>query len=292
MKIILAIIFILSILPAFALEFEVSYLEGILELKENNKWIELEEGDVIKDTQVVKLSDNGFVELISDEMDLTFSKDGVYPMSKIVADKKEVFSWGMGDILLAKLNQIVSEEDLRSESVMGVRANKKEKEELEWIDESEQLLEEGIICLKEGEYNNAIEKFIEGAYSAIDVLEEEEYLFYQAVVYEKMNKKGKALKILLEIKPDNKAEFYQDYVLIKGHLLIENLAFTDALILFDEYLDISENKEMKQLVKILSFYCYKGLNNVNAAIKSLDSAYKIDPKSDYGIKALKLKETI
>lgn len=287
------IIFLNSVLPLSAKEFLVEYLEGILEVKEASNWATVEIGDTIPAESYLRLSDNGFTELSTGNITITLNVDGTYSTEELLRSGKVVASWKIGDLINSKLKKLISSGPTSGKSaVMGVRGAAQTEQSLEWIDESGEYLKEGKELLKKGNIEAAIATFLEGADYSFGEQERQEYLFYAAYGYAERGSNALALKNLVEVSPEPDASYFMDFVLLKGRLLIENLAFKEALKLFDRYLDNAKEGEVTQIVYFLSALCYQGLDNKQEALKNLKAAHAIDMKSEYGRAAKRMMDSL
>jgi tetratricopeptide (TPR) repeat protein len=165
---------------------------------------------------------------------------------------------------------------------MGVRGAAADQGELTWIEEGGEFMEKGKQLLKEGLFAEAIPVFKDGADWALTEDERSEYMFYTAYAHSLKGDSAVALIMLEDMHPGQDASIFTDYVLLKGKLLIENLAFEDALDLFSEYLKHPDMGETTQVVYFLSAVCHQGLDNRARAQKYLQDAVKIDASSEYG----------
>ena len=165
---------------------------------------------------------------------------------------------------------------------MGVRGEAKPQDELTWVEEGGEFMEKGKQLLLDGLFEEAIGVFKDGADWALTEEERSEYLFYTAYAHSLKGDNALALIILEDMQLDSNAAIFTDYVLLKGKLLIENLAFADALDLFSEYLKHPDMGETTQVVYFLSAVCQQGLDNKTQAQKFLQDAVKIDASSEYG----------
>jgi tetratricopeptide (TPR) repeat protein len=275
------LVFVLAI-PLAAEELLVEYVEGILEIKQGSNWYELYIGDTVPETSVIRLSDNGFAELSMRNMTITLSDEGTYETRNLVRSGQKVASWNIGDVVNSKLSKLIGPAEQGETAVMGVRGAAADQGELTWVEEGGEFMDTGKQLLAEGLYEEAIPVFKDGAEWALTEDERVEYLFYAAYAHSLKGDSAVALIMLEDMALGSNAPIFTDYVLLKGKLLIENLAFTDALDLFSEYLKHPDMGETTQVVYFLTALCHQGLDDRTKARQFLQEAVKIDASTEYG----------
>jgi hypothetical protein len=276
------LLILLATIPLFAEDLLVEYVEGILEIKEGSNWYELYIGDMVPENSIIRLSDNGFAELSTRNMTVTLSDEGTYETQSLLRSGQKVASWDIGNIVNSKLSKLLGPGEQGETAVMGVRGAAADQGELTWVEEGGEFMEKGKQLLAEGLFDEAIPVFKDGAEWALTEDERSEYLFYASYAHSLKGDNALALIMLEDMALGSEAPIFTDYVLLKGKLLIENLAFADALDLFSEYLQHPDMGETTQVVYFLSALCHQGLDNKTQAQKFLQDAIKIDASSDYG----------
>ncbi len=285
---IISLLFVLAIFPLAAEEMTVEYLDGVLELKEDLDWIELDIGDTVPEDTQLRLWEDSFAELSAGAITVTLNQKGIYSTKELLRSGKKVAAWDIGKVVNSRLSMLVSPEKQQQATAMGVRAAKQDKEEVQWVDEEEDLLEEGKELLFKENYKAAIELLLEGADFTFSDERKQEYLFYAAYGYVRLGSNALAMITLAEVEPETNASYFTDYVILKGKLLIENFNFEEALGLFDRYMEFPDPGETTQVVYILSALCNQGLDNSQEALNNLEAAYKIDGTSEYGLAAKRM----
>ena len=274
---------LIAILPTAAENLMVEYLEGILEVDQGSNWIEVDIGDTIPQNSYLRLSDNGLAELSAGAITITLNQDGTFSAENLLSSGREVAAWNISSLVNSKLGRLISPDQQQGTAVMGVRgAAAGEEEELTWVEEGEEYLEQGKELIRTGDYKEAREVLQEGADYSFSNEEKEEYNFYIASAYTLEGKSAPALLMLTDMKTESSAPYYSDYVLLKGKLLIESLAYKKALLLFDQYLKKPDRSETTQLIYFLSALCNQRLENRRDAISNLEAAYEINNSSEYG----------
>ena len=276
------LLILIAAIPLVAEDLLVEYVEGILEIKEGSKWYELYIGDTIPENSTIRLSDNGFAELSARNVTITLSDDGTYDTQSLLRSGQKIASWDIGGIVNSKLSKLISPGQQGETAVMGVRGGIDDQPELTWVEEGGEFMEKGKQLLADGLFEEAIPVFKDGASWAMNEDERSEYLFYAAYAHSLKGDNAVALIMLEDMALGSDATIFTDYVLLKGKLLIENLAFADALDLFSEYLKHPDMGETTQVVYFLSAVCHQGLDNRSQVQKFLQDAINIDATSEYG----------
>jgi hypothetical protein len=286
------LLMLITAIPLTAEDLQVEYIEGILELKEGSSWIELYIGDTVPENSLIRLSDNGFAELSTRNVTVTLSNDGTYDTQSLLRAGQKIASWNIGGVVNSKLSKLITPGQQGETAVMGVRGAEADQSELTWVEEGGEFMERGKQLLAEGLFDEAIPMFKDGADWALTEDERAEYLFYTAYAHSLRGDNAVALIMLEDMALGSHSPIFTDYVLLKGKLLIENLAFADALDLFSEYLRHPDMGETTQVVYFLSAVCHQGLDNKSQAEKLLQDAIKIDASSEYGRAAGRMMDSL
>ncbi|MBA7654272.1 hypothetical protein ES703_62148 [subsurface metagenome] len=286
------ILFVFLSCRLFSENLLVDFLDGNLELKKGNRWVEAVIGDRVPRDTVLRLDEGTVAELCYGDVRITLSKAGNYYSNDLLSASQEAFEWGIGVLLSVKLLSIFEGMPEREASTMGVRAEKVEDDyEFEWVDEEEELLEEGKRLLESFQYEEALAVFQEG----LDLADDQDaavFHFYIGYSYSMLGRSGFALEILKRIEPDTGESYYADFALLKGKLLIESRSFADALRLFDAYLKVFPEGNNAQSAYFLSAFCSKKLGKLKDAAFRLEKAYALDPESELAEKAQKMGQDI
>ena len=278
----IVLLMLIATIPLVAEDLLVEYVEGTLELKEGSSWVELYIGDIVPENGVIRLSDNGFAELSTRNVTVTLSDDGTYETRSLLRSGQKIASWDIGGVVNSKLSKLLGPGQQGETAVMGVRGAAADQGELTWVEEGEEFMAKGRQLLVEGLFDEAIVAFKEGADWALTDDERSEYLFYAAYAHSLKGDNALALIMLEDMAIASNSAIFTDYMLLKGKLLIENLAFADALDLFSEYLKHPDMGETTQVVYFLSAVCHQSLDNKSQAEKFLQDAIKINASSEYG----------
>ena len=93
------------------------------------------------------------------------------------------------------------------------------------------------------------------------------------------------MKTLSNVKGDEAAPFYSDYILLKARLLAESFSFAESLSIIENFLTKFPKSKNAQSAYFLSSFCYENLDKLEEAIGQLKQAIKIDPDSPVGREA-------
>jgi tetratricopeptide (TPR) repeat protein len=286
-KLILGIL-LLAAVGAAAQELRVEYTEGLVELAAGGGWKELAPGDRLTTNARIRLAEDGFVELAQGATHLSVSQAGTYLVGDLLASSKKVASWGIGQVVSGKLKGAVAGGP-KGDSIAGMGARGAAAgapASVEWVEASgsEEALAEGRSLIEAGRYDAAL-KVLQDALKEAYAGEEGVFYYYIASTYSRQQKTALALRALERAKLEPQEPMYTDLVLLKGQLLLESLAFSDALTLFDSQLRVSPEGGFAQALLILSSYSHRGLGNGEAAREALQKAVRLDASSELGREA-------
>lgn len=260
----------------------VDYLDGYLDVKVGNGWEPLSIGDEISADDVLRLSDNGYAEILNGSTKITLDRDGLYNAYDLMSHTNNASVWSIKGSAITKIFK-TSEQDNRSSAVMGVRGDPQDEEEIVWVDDDVEFLEEGKKLYGQGKYDEALLSLEEGAewYGT----NFDEISFYKALCEYELGD-PKAMRMTLdEMDPDPSASFFGDYVLFKGNVLIESRNYEKAIELFESYLDDSDDQSLEQDITFLSAFCLVELNKIDDARRKLSEVVELNRYSETGKQA-------
>jgi len=284
---ILLFVAVVFVSPIFGVDVTVEYLDGYLDINDGGEWFELYIGEIITDSDTIRLDENSVAELSVSGNKLTLTKPGTYVISDLLKASGESRSLGIASVIGAKIRTIVQEPKQAQTAVMGVRGAKAD-DELEWMSgDTAELLETGKDHLAEGEFGEAVEVF-EEAYDFADPSEETEVLFYLGFTNALMGQLRLAVEALEFVEPDPTAEFFVDLVLLKGQLLTETFAYEEAITWLEMHSSDIDDMAATQMSQLLVGVSHKGLGNNAKAKQALNEAVAIDASSDAGAAAQSL----
>jgi tetratricopeptide (TPR) repeat protein len=285
-NIILGVLLLAAVgLPAQDLRIE--YTEGLVELSTGGGWKELSPGDRLAPNARIRLSADGLLELVQGSTRLSVSQPGTYLVSDLLAASKKVASWQLSQVVGGKLKGAVAGGAKGDgTAAMGVRGAAAGAASIEWVESSgsEEALAEGRSLMEAGRYDEAL-KVLQEALQEAYAGEEGTFLYFIATAYSRQQRTAQALRTLDRARLEPQEPLYTDLVLLKGQLLLESLAFADALALFDGQLRLNPEGGFAQALLILSSYSYRAMGKGEEARAALQQAVRLDAASELGREA-------
>ena len=136
------LLILISAIPLVAEDLLVEYVEGTLELREGSStWVELFIGDMIPENSLIRLSDNGFVELSTQNITVTVSDPGTYDTRSLLRSGQKIASWDIGSVVNSKLSKLVTPGQQGETAIMGVRGAAADQGELTWVEEGGEFMD-------------------------------------------------------------------------------------------------------------------------------------------------------
>ena len=269
-------------ISAHGLELVVDYLDGYLDIRDGGEWYELTIGEVVLDSDTVRLDEDSVAELTARGVKLTLTKPGIYNIEDLLNARGKSRSAGIASVIGNKIASILDEPEQTQSAVMGVRGAKSE-DELDWMSgDTAELLDTGKEYLTDGQLVDALEVF-EEAYDFADMEEEAEVLFYLGYTNALTGDIRIALDFLSDADPELESEYFFDFILLKGQLLIETFAYDEAIEWFDAYTtDLKGDDTAAQMALLLQGVSYQALDDTDQARRTLREAVNIDGSSDAG----------
>lgn len=277
------VIIMLMIVMVFSLAAEdlmLVYAEGDVFLNENGAWYEVFIGDMIDGSSTIKIGPNSLVEIDADGNTLLLNKPGTYKLGELISQRGKVSAWGNNPVFKKFLSGDNSRSNVQT-AVMGVRGSATETDAIEWLSEDSMIIDEAIVMIGDGDFNGVIDFLKDEMDFAFDE-ELSGYNYYIGYSYYMLGSSGRALSYLDKVESDYDTEYYPDFVVLKGSLLLESLAFEDALDLFNEFLRNDDFSGTAQAVNYLAATALKGLGRDRDATKKLEITAKMNPSSDIG----------
>jgi len=279
-NIFIIILFFVIIIWSSADNLTLVYAEGEVFQNDGGSWYEIYIGDPIDNSSTIKIGSNSMVEIDSDGNTLLLNKPGTYKLGDIISKRATVSAWGNNPVF----KKFLSGDNKRSSvqtAVMGVRGSATETDDVEWLSEDSMIIDEAKAMIGKGNFNGAIDLLNDEIEIAFDE-ELSEYNYYLGYSYYMLGAAGRALSYLDKVDNDYDTEYYPDFVVLKGSLLLASLSYNDALDLFNEYLRNDDFSPTAQAVNYLSATALKGLGKDNEAVKKLKITVKMNPGSDIG----------
>ena len=266
---------------------QVDYLEGVAHIEVGGSWSELAIGDRLPPEATIRLSEQGFLELVQGALRVSITQDGLYKLSDVIGKSRQVAAWDLKNSVSGKLKGAVAGPRIGGDTAMGVRGSAAGSAgDIQWLeaDETEEIVSRGRELLGRGRYAEALEVFEEG-YQNAGAQDREVFLYYIALGHSEQGRTGRALAALRGVQPDPGSQVFADLVLLQGRLLVESLAFQDALELFDRQLARQPSAPLAQAMLIMSAYCHRGLGDAPKVRQTLTRARDLDWGSELGREA-------
>ena len=266
-----------------AQELEIEYIDCVVDVQQDDDWELLDVGDSIPIESVIRVASDSIVELAGDDFTITVGTEGTFSVAELLAGSPgQDSSQGLQAFLQNSLEVMFEKGPTDSgTTVMGVRAAEAKEETLDWIDEDEEILEEGKALLEEGDFSEAL-AFFQDELDYAEGVVADQLLFYSGYAQAMLGRKGPALKILSEITADPEDAYFEEWALLKGQLLFESVAYKESLAVFEIYLEHQPKGKNAQAANFFAGLCRQQLGDNAAAIRHIKLAVELDPGSEIG----------
>jgi tetratricopeptide (TPR) repeat protein len=262
----------------------VDYLEGVLEVQISGNWQEVGIGDEISSNAKLKLSDEGYAELLVGDSIVSLSRDGTYNVNELIKGSASVANTSLD--LKKKITLSSGYEKWQQEATMGVRGAEATVSDSAGMEDAYTYLEAGLKSLDESDYEEALINFEEGW----DYFEDQNCLFFAAVCYDALGQKRAYTKSLQEIQLKSLEPGFQSaYVIRMSDLLIRSLAYKEAVDMISSFESKSAalTKEEAQQIQFLKGTAFLGSGNKQNARSAFKQAQDIAPSTPLGEQASK-----
>ena len=279
----------------WSVDFFVDYADGEVEVRQGSYWEEVYIGDVLTGRDTLRLTGYSIVELSYDDEVVTLSKPGTYALGDLTQDISRRKSVGFSSLLSGKVQTALRGNQHKEQSAAGgVRGSQAvEQEQMTWMSsDTLDLIEAGKEKFASGEIEAALALFQEAYDYALDETEEGKAAFYIAGCYDFQGSPGKALELLESVDLGSGAEEYFDFRVLKGKLLIESFAYSEAEDLMSDTNVSSADPETSQLVYFLLGIACLGQDKTGPARDYLTRSRNIDAGSDTGKAASEMLGTL
>lgn len=277
MKLHVSLILLIAVLllPAAAADFELTYLDGTLEIENANGLRTAAVGDAIPKSSTVHLAENSMAELVSPSVTLLLSREGSYPLAPL-AEKKAHVQRSVGESIFSKISRMGGrEEEFRSEA-MGTRgAEAGEAGGMQWVDEESLAFEEALSAYSAEEYEQAA-TILEEQVDPSMLDDPTTYWYYLASSYLLTDREAKALQIASGFCGSRESGSYEEYLLLRARLYVEALDFRAAAQLYGTYLELASTPESRQWALYMFGYSLLQSGEREEALVKLQSAVDID----------------
>ncbi len=224
------------------------FVEGKLEIKDGSSWISLESGSMIPNGKVIRLNAGTVVELTNNGNKFSLTRPGVYSIDSIL--KANSRNSRAESIILRTIKKLFQHKAAGGSDILGVRGAEVEDDGFSWSnDEYTDQMEEGKNNLSSGMYQEAVSNFKDAVDSSFDDAEGNEALFYLSYAKTLQGDTAEALSVIEEYTPDPETAYYEQGILLKANLLLENFKPEEAVEWIDTY--ISDTEDVNQSMLLL-----------------------------------------
>jgi tetratricopeptide (TPR) repeat protein len=277
-----ALIFSLVLSVALSAEAVVGYVDGVLEVDDGGAWYELYIGDAVDDGDTIRLAEDSYAELASGSTTVKLSRAGIYEVSDLIESTGRTQTAGLAGMVLGRIGRLSGSDEEQTQTVAGgARASEAATQSgPTWAggEAIGDLIDEGVVLLNEGDYEDAYYVFEEAFDYAIS---DEEYAmaaFYFGYSSSLVGQPVQAFDLLEEVGPDPDTDYYPSHVLALGQLLVESFAYDEAI----EYLepladDITREPADVQSAELLLGLAYDGMGMTGLAREYLGRASRTVP---------------
>lgn len=258
----------------------IDYLEGVLEVQIGGSWQEIGIGDEVAANAKLRLSDDGYAELLVADALVSLTRDGIYNVQDLVRGTSSVQTAGLD--LKKKITLNTGHEKWQHEATMGVRGAEATTADGTGMEDAFTYLDAGMESMAEGDYEEALINFEEGW----DFFEDQNCLLFTAISYEQLGQKRSYVKMLQEVEPDYLETEYQGiYAVRMGDLLIRSLDYDEAVSILGSVESGSLSTEEAQQVQYLLGTAFLGNGDNQKAKSAFQKARSLAPSSELGRQA-------
>ncbi|MDC7232644.1 MAG: tetratricopeptide repeat protein, partial [Spirochaetales bacterium] len=240
-------------------------------------WDELGIGDELDTSSILRLSDDGYAELLVGDALVSLTRDGTYNISDLVKGSSSVQTASLD--LKKKLTLSTGHDKWRHEATMGVRGAEAATLDSTGMEDAYTYLEAGMEAMAEENYEEALINFEEGW----DFFEDQNCLLFTAICYEQLGQKRSYVRMLQDVDSDYlETEYMGTYAVRMGDLMIRSLQFDDALSVLGSVDEDYLNSDEAQQIQYLMGTAYLGNGDERKARTSYQKARDIAPSTEMG----------
>ena len=276
-----AVQFFLAVLcisaPLAAGEFVVAYVDGVLEVRDGDRWTEVFIGDAVKATDQIRLGPDSYAELAAGRTTVRLSRAGVYDAATFVDGAARTETVAAGRMVLNRVGRLTGRDDAPQQTAAGgVRAAEVVAQASpDWAggETVDELILHGVELLADGAFEDAYRILQEAWEYAVTDDEYARALFYYGYAASLAGRILQAFDLLEEIGPLPETPYYAAHVLALGQMLVESYAYEEAIGRL-EVLDraAGESDADRQSARLLLGIAYHGLGDQEQARSYLDRA--------------------
>ena len=266
-------------------EFTVDYVDGYLDVNDGGSWYELFIGDPVAATDTVRLGQGSYAELSDGVITIKLTRPGTYRISELSSSARRTESSGIGSLVLGRVGRLTGQQGQQEQTTQGgVRASEAvNQNQPTWAggESVDELIQNGLGLLNQGEFQDAYWVFQEAYDYALDDDEYKKSLFYYGYGAALIGNTGEAFDLLEEVGPDPDTDYFADHVIVLGQLLLESFAYEDAV----DYLALlndnqGEDPGARQSALLLTGLAYDGMGNTTMARRYLERSRDVLPGSE------------
>lgn len=258
----------------------IDYLEGVLEVQNSGIWEEIGIGDEVASNAKLRLSDDGYAELLVGDSLVSLSRDGTYDVRDLVRGSSSIQTASLD--LKKKLTLSTGHEKWQHEATMGVRGAEASTSDGTGMEDAYTYLEAGMESMAEGDFEEALINFEEGW----DFFEDQNCLLFTAICYEQLGQKRSYVKMLQDVEFDYLESDYQGtYAVRMGDLLIRSLDYDEAVSVLNNVDAKSLSTDEAQQLNYLMGTAFLGNGEETKAKSAFQKAKDIAPSSELGLQA-------
>jgi tetratricopeptide (TPR) repeat protein len=283
------IFFLIPLLMAAAFvmgqDFTVDYLDGYLDVDDGGSWYELYIGDPVDGSDTVRLGQSSYAELSDGVITIKLTRPGTYRIAELSASARRPESSRIGGLVLGRVGRLTGQATQQEQTTQGgVRASEAvNQNQPTWAggESVDELIQNGLGLLNQGEFQDAYWVFQEAYDYALDDDEYAKSLFYYGYGAALIGSTSEAFDLLEEVGPNPDTDYFADHVIVLGQLLLESFAYEDAI----DYLalladDPGAEKGAQQSALLLTGLAYDGIGNVTLARRYLERSRDALPESE------------
>jgi tetratricopeptide (TPR) repeat protein len=269
----------------FGQDIVVAYADGELEIRNGSRWSELFIGDFVESDAEIRLGEDSYAELASSDTTVKISRAGVYEVDELIELTNRTQSAGIGSFLMNQVNRLSTQNRPDQQTTAGgARASEAQSTpSTTWQGggSTASLIEEGLELLSSGDIEEAYYVFEEAYDFAITDQQYQQALFYYGYASSLIDRTAQAIDLLTEIGPDPESDYYVSHSLVLGQLLLESVAYDEAIAYLDSVASDSRlSSQEQQSVQLMLGLAYAGLGETGNARRSLVRARDLMPDSE------------
>jgi len=216
---------------------------------------------------------------------IKLTRPGTYLISQLSTSARRTQSSGVAGLVLGRIGRLTGQQAAQEQTTAGgVRASEAvNQNQPTWAggESVDELIQNGLGLLNQGEFQDAYWVFQEAYDYALDDDEYARSVFYYGYGAALIGSTGEAFDLLEEVGPNPDTDYFEDHVIVLGQLLLETFAYEDAI----EYLallneDAGADKGAQQSSLLLTGLAYDGMGNVRLAKQYLERSRDALPESE------------